>query len=370
MGKIIAVCNQKGGVGKTTTCVNLSAALGILENKILVIDTDPQANASLSFGFRSKKLNNPALQNMGFTSVIRNNIVKTKSPNVDLLPFLEDINLFTQNSLEDSKFEKAINSIKKSYDYIFIDCVPFFKKKNLEILMVSNSVLIPVQCDYYALEGLHKFLKTIRFVQKKLNSSLSVEGFLLTMYDDRLNLSKKVAGYMDRYFNDLVFKTSIHRNAKITQAPSFGQSILAYDINSIGARHYLQLAGEVVTRNIILKQQEENAIILQEERIFNSRKLSKVASSGSENDDLLEKVLSSAKKTRIKKEPSLLKNFDSLVNLSKSYIEKIMGPSYKKNIDNIWVYRINKSYFFRKKYLYIYFKNDYVSHYVTRWFSF
>ncbi|CAL2056158.1 ParA family protein [Tenacibaculum sp. 190524A05c] len=367
MGKIISVCNQKGGVGKTTTCVNLSAALGVLEKKVLVIDTDPLANASTSFGFSSKKLNNPSLQFMDFTSVIRNNIIKTNSPNVDLLPFIEDLNLFKRTT-EVSKFNSALQSIHKSYDYVIIDCVPFFKAKNLDILTTSNSVIIPVQCDYYALEGLHKFLKTIRFTQKKLNKDLYIEGFLLTMYNKRLNLSNQVASYMKNYFNDLVFNTVINRSSKITQAPGYGQSVLEFDINSDGAKCYLQLAGEIITKEPILS--EAPIIPEEKESMFNTKQLTKTSDCELENDSLFEKILQTTTVVGFEDKPSSFpKNFDSLINLQKSYVKKILGTCYKNHFGNVWVYKINKSKLFKKKFLYLYFKNDCVSHYTTKWFS-
>jgi chromosome partitioning protein len=366
MGKVISICNQKGGVGKTTTCVNLSAALGILEKKVLVIDTDPSANASVSYGFSSKKLNNPSLEFMDFTSVIRNNIITTDSPNVDLLPFIEDLNLFRKTNGE-SKFYKSLQSVQKSYDYVLIDCVPFFKAKNLDILTSSHSVIIPVQCDYYALEGLHKFLKTIRFTQKKLNPSLRIEGFLLTMFDKRMNLSNQVVSYVRNYFGDLVFKTVINRNTKITQAPGYGKSVLQFDINCDGAKCYLQLASELVSKEPILS--ETPLIPEEKESIFNSKQLSKAISEDLENFTLFEKVLQSTSSNIEKKVNAFPKNFDSLINLQKSYIKKVLGSCYKKHLGNVWVYKINKKGFFKKKFLYLYFKNDSVSHYTTKWFS-
>lgn len=369
MGQIIAICNQKGGVGKTTTCVNLSAALGMLENKVLVIDTDPQANASVSFGFSSKTLNNPALQQMEFVSVIKNNVVKTQSPNVDLLPYFEDLNLFKRTN-DTSKFNNALKVIRNLYDYVVIDCVPFFKTKNLDILISSDSVIIPVQCDYYALEGLHQFLKTIRFVQKNLNKSLDIEGFLLTMFDQRLNLSKKVANYMRDYFKDFVFDTVIHRNSKITQAPSFGKSILEYDISSRGAENYLQLANEIIAKNLQPKETREIPMLTEEnETLFNKKELSKTSVPETESDRVLEKMFRDASQEYEFKEPIVPKNFDTLLNLNKSYIEKTMGSCHKNLYGNTWIYKINKSSIFKKKYLYLYFKNGVVSHYTTKWFS-
>ncbi len=366
MGKIISICNQKGGVGKTTTCVNLSAALGILEKKVLVIDTDPLANATISFGFDSKKLNNPSLQFMDFTSVIRNNIIKTSSPNVDLLPFIEDLNLFKRTTKE-SKFNKALKSIHKSYDYVLIDCVPFFKAKNLDILTSSDSVIIPVQCDYYALEGLHKFLKTIRYTQKNLNDKLHIQGFLLTMYNKRVNLSNQVATYMRNYFNDLVFDTIIYRSSKITQAPGYGQSVLEFDINCEGAKCYLQLASEIIIKESAIS--ETPLIPEEKESIFNTKKLTKTSDFEIENNSLFEKVLKTCSLNFDDKPNSFPKNFDSLINLQKTYIKKKLGACYKNHFGNVWVYKINKSKFFKKKFLYLYFKNDCVSHYTTKWFS-
>lgn len=368
MGKIISICNQKGGVGKTTTCVNLSAALGILENKVLVIDTDPQANASVSFGFSSRRINNPALQFMDFVAVIKNNVIKTNSPNVDLLPFFEDLNFFKRTS-EESKFKQALETISKLYDFIIIDCVPFFKTKNLDILISSDSVIIPVQCDYYALEGLHTFLKTIRYVQKNLNRNLEIEGFLLTMFDRRLNLSKQVVSYVRSYFKELVFNAVIHRNSKITQAPSFGKSIMEYDISSSGARYYLQLASEILVRNAKVEGLKEVPVIPeQKESIFNARRFFKTLEPEDRNNTLLEKFLKKSEANYENEQPLFIKNFDALIDLTKPYVEEIMGVCYKNHFDDIWIYKINKSKVFKKKYLYIYFKDDIVSHYATKWF--
>ncbi len=367
MGKAIAICNQKGGVGKTTTCVNLSAALGILEKKVLVVDTDPQANASVSFGYSSKKTNNPALQFMNFISVIRNNIIKTKSPNVDLLPFIEDLNFFEPS--ETSKFKKAIQTISNSYDYVLIDCVPFFKRKNLEILESSDSVIIPVQCDYYALEGLHQFLKTVRFVQKNLNSKLYIEGFLLTMYDKRLNLSRKVEDYVRSYFDNLVFNTLIQRSSKITQAPSYGETILEYDISSKGAKAYLQLATEIIAKEPVAEQVHDFSILPEEsECIFQNKTLANQNGLEAKHDSIFEKILHPNETIPNLNTSKFPKNFDALINLNKFYIEKIMGPCYKNHFGNIWIYRIKNSNIFKKRFLFLYFKNNIVTHFDTKWF--
>ncbi len=367
MGKIIAICNQKGGVGKTTTCVNLSAALGVLEKKVLIIDTDPQANASMSFGFDSETINNPALEFMDFISVIKNNLVQTKVPNVDLLPFYEDLNFFDKPSAL-SKFQKAIKSIKSSYDYIIIDCVPCFKAKNLEILATSDSVIIPIQCDYYALEGLHEFLKTVRFVQKKMNSSLHIEGFLLTMFDQRLNLSKKVANYVQECFEDLVFDVLIVRNSKITQAPGYGQSIIEFDATCKGALCYLELAAEILERNIYSDEKEEE-IVSTKETNFNAKNFNILPEEEIENEVIYERVLEKFKSSCDVKVPDFLNDFNELIDLDKKTVEEMMGACHKNHFGSTWVYKINKTNLFKKKYLHLYFNNDVVSHYTTKWFS-
>lgn len=370
MGKVISICNQKGGVGKTTTCVNLSAALGLLEYKVLVIDTDPQANASISFGSESVKLKNPALQYMDFTSVIKNNIIQTTSPNVSLLPFIEDVNFFKKCN-EKSKFKKAIKSISNLYDYVFIDCVPFFKAKNLDILVSSDSVIIPVQCDYYALEGLHKFLTTLKYVRQNLNNNLDIEGFLLTMFDSRLNLSKKVIKYIRSNFDDLVFNTVINRNSKLTQAPSYGKSVFNYDINSNGAKNYLDLAYEVISKSTVINEPKEIEIIPEkEELIFNKKDLTKSSEAEKEKGQLLEKIYRKSKILTIEREPKVPENLDSLINLSKTYIEKMMGTCYKNIYGHTWIYKINSASIFKKKFLYIHFRNDLVSSYTTKWFAY
>ncbi len=368
MGKIISICNQKGGVGKTTTCVNLSAAFGVLEKKVLIIDTDPQANASISFGFGADQLNNPALQYMDFSSVIKNNIIKTKAPNVYLFPFFEDLNFFEKPSVV-SKFQNALHKIKHPYDYILIDCVPFFKAKNLEILATSDAVLIPVQCDYYALEGLHKFLNTVRFVQKKMNRDLQIEGFLLTMYDKRLNFSNKVVDYVRSHFKTLVFNTLIERNSKITQAPSFGQSVIEFDATCIGAQCYLQLASEILEKNKDLEFDEENFLNTEIETTFNTKKFSRVTSEENQGDVLYDKILDGFKDSYESTSFSFFNNFDDLIDLRKKTVENIMGPCYKDHSGNTWVYKINKLNPFKKKYLHVHFDNKKVTHYTKKWFS-
>lgn len=371
MGKIISVCNQKGGVGKTTTCVNLAAGLGVLERKVLVIDTDPQANATISFGFTSKKLNNPVLGFMNFVSIIKNNLIHTEAPNVDLLPYFEDVDFFN-GGIENSRFKKALEEVSSLYDFIIIDCVPFFKTKNLEILVSSHSVIIPVQCDYYALEGLHTFLKTIRYVQKNLNKNLYLEGMLLTMFDSRLNLSKKVMAFMQSHFKEIVFKTIINRNSKITQAPSFGKSIFQYEITSVGANDYLQFANEIIKKNIVLETSKEIPTILEEEeRVFNKKILSKSLNAQNKIKKNTPKII----KKLIgfdKKEENIFSSddFSHLIGLNKHQVKNKLGLSENKISSNIWMYAKKKeNSLLKKKYLYLYFSNNITTHYRIKRFK-
>ncbi len=337
----------------------------------MVIDTDPQANATTSFGFQSKHLDNPALEFMSITSVLKNNKVSTNSPNVDLIPFLEDVNFFKEIS-DFSRFKKALDEISKLYDYIIIDCVPFFKTKNLEILKSSHSIIIPVQCDYYALEGLHKFLRTVRFVQKNLNPTLDIEGFLLTMFDTRLNLSKKVVNYIQSYFKTMVFKTIINRNTKLSQAPGFGKSIFEHDITSPGARDYLALANEIIINNTQLKASTKIPLLSEEqESIFNKKTLSKKPlennTSAKETYSYLKKLLYTKDDA---KEKSFPKNFASFLGLDKNEVKQRIGLHENDINKNIWFYRLkNKKSFFSKKYLYIYFRNNFVKNYEIRRFK-
>jgi len=370
MGKVIAVCNQKGGVGKTTTCVNLAAALGLLEKKVLVIDTDPQANATQSFGFTSKKLDNPAFEFMSLFSIIKNNLLQTTSPNVDLVPAFCDIDIFKETNSNSSRFKKALEQITKTYDYIFIDCVPFFKAKNLEILSCANSIIVPVQCDYYALEGVHKFLKTILYIQKNLNKTLEIEGFLLTMFDKRLNLSKKVFLFMHEHFKQLVFKQIINRNTTIAQAPSFGKTIFEHDVNAIGSQDYLALANEIIRNNTTTKIANKiPEFSNQQENKFNKKILS-VTSNPINIDTLKTNTLFNklAKtKNTVSKEYIFPNDFNSLLGLDKVKIKEKLGLKNNNVHSNTWVYKyVKTTSLFKKKYLHLHFKNNCVQSYTTK----
>lgn len=253
MGKIIAIANQKGGVGKTTTSINLAASLGVLEKKVLLIDADPQANATSGLGIDVEGVEFGTYQLLEHSIKAEEAIIKTSSPNLDIIPSHIDlvaieIELVDQDERE-YMLKKAITHLKKKYDYILIDCAPSLGLLTLNALTAADSVIIPIQCEYFALEGLGKLLNTIKSVQKIHNKNLDIEGLLLTMYDSRLRLSNQVVDEVQKHFNEMVFNTIIQRNVRLSEAPSYGESIINYDASSKGANNYLSLAHEIIKKN-------------------------------------------------------------------------------------------------------------------------
>lgn len=253
MGKIIALANQKGGVGKTTTAINLAASLATLEKKVLLIDADPQANASSGLGVDVREAERSIYECLINSCEAKDAICKTDIDGLDLIPShidlvgaeIEMLNLTGRETV----MKRAIASVQDQYDYILIDCSPSLGLITVNSLVAADSVIIPVQCEYFALEGISKLLNTIKLIKQKLNPNLDIEGFLLTMYDARLRLSNQVLDEVRRHFQELVFDTVILRNVRLSEAPSHGLPVILYDAESRGAQNYLALAQEILKRN-------------------------------------------------------------------------------------------------------------------------
>lgn len=266
MGKIISLANQKGGVGKTTTTINLAASLAVLEQKVLIIDADPQANSTSGLGFDVRNVQSSIYECIIDEVDAQKVILKTAIANLDIIPShidlvgaeIEMLNLPNREKV----LKNALAQIKDDYDFIFIDCSPSLGLITVNALTASDSIIIPVQCEYFALEGLGKLLNTIKIIQNRLNTDLAIEGFLLTMFDGRLNLSNQVYEEVKHHFQEMVFDTVIQRNVKLSEAPSYGKPAILYDASSKGAINYMNLARELLQRNSMTQMSQEKNVVI------------------------------------------------------------------------------------------------------------
>lgn len=269
MGKVIAIANQKGGVGKTTTAINLAAALGVLEHKVLLIDSDPQANSTSGLGTDPRTVEHSIYDCL--LGQVRPQEIKLKSnsPNLDIIP--ANIDLVGAEieliNMEDREYglRRSIEDVRDQYDFVLIDCSPSLGLITVNSLVAADAVIVPVQCEYFALEGLGKLLNTIKIVQNRLNPDLMIEGILLTMYDTRLRLANQVVEEVKMHFQQIVFDTVIHRNTTLGEAPSHGESIIMHDASSKGAVNYLNLAREILQKNKLTKLSEAERTIALED---------------------------------------------------------------------------------------------------------
>ncbi len=255
MGKIISVANQKGGVGKTTTAINLAASLAALELNTLIVDADPQANATSGVGLDPNKITTGIYECMVNGTSVKESVHKTNIKYLDILPSHinlvgAEVEMINLNNRED-KMKSVLNEIRKSYEFIIIDCSPSLGLITINALTASDSVIVPVQCEYFALEGLGKLLNTIKIIQTRLNTGLQIEGILMTMYDIRLNLSNQVVSEIRTHFKTIAFETIIPRNVKLSESPSYGLPVISHDADSKGATSYINLAKEILKRNQI-----------------------------------------------------------------------------------------------------------------------
>jgi|SaaInl59LU_5_DNA_1037362.scaffolds.fasta_scaffold13961_2 chromosome partitioning protein len=349
--KIIAIANQKGGVGKTTTAINLSSALSILEQKVLLVDTDPQANATSGLSVLSKNIDNSIVKLFQGNSEIDQCVIDTQNPYLKIIPgsikHAEiEIDVKTPNL---NRLKTALDTLKNKFDFIIIDCSPSLGYLTLNSFVASDSILIPVQYEFYALDGLRKLLSTIKSIKKSYNQNLSIEGILMTMYDKRLSHNNHVISELKRHFKDLIFKTIIKRNTSLSEAPSFGTSVFDYKVNSEGSTNYLNLSHEIMKKQALKKETSLGKNIPQ-------------IMKETEEAILLDPCIKDRNLENFKVFSQKDKNFDKLYGCTKKEVIDTLGLVYNDIHSDLWMYRIRyKRNLFRKNYLYLYFDKNKVN---------
>ncbi len=353
MNKIIAIANQKGGVGKTTTAINLSASLATLQKRVLLIDADPQANATSGLGFEPHHCKHNTFTLIeGFSTPTECIKVINEENTFDFIPTKIELALLEtrpNSTVNTSKLKNAITAITSNYDFIIIDAPPSLGFILLNVLTASNSILIPVQSEFYAFQGLNKIFRTFKTVKKAYNEDLDIEGILITMHNTNLKNSVSTKSQIEAYFDFLVFNTIIHRNIKLSEAPSYGKSIIEYDLHGIGAENYLNLANEICIKN-------EDAMS------ENSKKLGKDLSKILKEDTLedIDFIINMSSKSTNKSDET---DFNALIGFTKENIKTKLGLLFNDPNSDIWMYRLNDGFkFFKKNYLYLFFKNSKVIH--------
>lgn len=355
MGKIIAITNQKGGVGKTTTAINLSASLATLNKKVLLVDADPQANATSGLGLSPNDFEFGTYQFLEQSCNPLDCIHQIKETHTfDLIPTKINLALIETKSKVVSNINKlktAIHVLKDSYDFVIIDCPPNLGIILLNVFIASHSILIPVQCEFFAFQGLNKLFRTFKTVKKNYNSILDIEGILLTMYNAKLSSSKAILTQVKERFGILVFETLIHRNVKLSEAPSHGKSINDYSNTSIGAINYLNLANEICIKNNIDMSNDSKNL---------GKPLSEIL-----NEDVIKDIdfIVNINKNKSKGNTYKALDFNNLIGHHKDDIGEQLGMLFNDPNSNIWMYRLNEKFnFLKKNYLYLYFKNRKVIH--------
>lgn len=362
MGKIIAIINLKGGVGKTTTSINLAASLAVLEKKTLIIDADPQGNTTSAFGALQKHTGTFTQGLFNFSNGLKIEPFVTKSPNLHLLPTtitLANLEINGKNLHgTNHELKMALDSMKPKYDYVIVDCGPSVNFITTSFLCFSDSVLIPIQCEYFALHGLTNLFKTIKTIKKNYNYSLEIEGILITMYDKRLNFSNLIVNEIIKNFESIVFSTIIPRNVKLAECQVHEKTIIEYDATCIGAEKYLALASEIIENNTNMNE-------------FNlGKKLDKIIEESKKNNDLssiFEQLPINKSQERFKLYSA---NFDKLKGLNRVDIKAIFGDSFNYDQSNVWMYRLTENgNIFKKKFIYIYFENNKVENVLSTYFK-